>query len=114
MVHEGLIAIAEKEREVTYSGQREICRYRYIAHRSTQRNRRTTMNLATDYLHLSSPIIPSAGPLTENLDSVKRMEDAGRLSHRVSLSFRRATPSRTTRLFSQLDQGTESFAEPLP
>ena len=25
MVHEGLIAIAEKEREVTYSGQFEIC-----------------------------------------------------------------------------------------
>ena len=37
------------------------------------------MNLATDYLglHLRSPIIPSAGPLTENLDNVKRMEDAG-------------------------------------
>ena len=37
------------------------------------------MNLTTDHpgLHLRSPIIPSASPLTENLDNVKRMEDAG-------------------------------------
>jgi len=37
------------------------------------------MNFATNYLglHLQSPIVPSASPLTENVDNVKRMEDAG-------------------------------------
>ena len=37
------------------------------------------MNFATNYLglHLHSPIVASASPLTENLDNVKRMEDAG-------------------------------------
>ena len=37
------------------------------------------MNLATDYLgfRLRSPIVPSSSPLTERLDNVKRLEDAG-------------------------------------
>ena len=48
------------------------------------------MNLATDYLglHLRSPIIPSAGPLTENLDNVKRMEDTQTGVCHISLFFR--------------------------
>jgi dihydroorotate dehydrogenase (fumarate) len=37
------------------------------------------MIIATNYLgfHLRSPIVPSACPLTERLDNVKRLEDAG-------------------------------------
>jgi dihydroorotate dehydrogenase (fumarate) len=37
------------------------------------------MNLETNYLgfQLRSPIVPSASPLTERLDNVKRLEDAG-------------------------------------
>ena len=37
------------------------------------------MNIETDYmgLHLRSPIVPSACPLTERLENVKRLEDAG-------------------------------------
>jgi dihydroorotate dehydrogenase (fumarate) len=37
------------------------------------------MNIETDYLglHLRSPIVPSACPLTEKLENVKRLEDAG-------------------------------------
>jgi dihydroorotate dehydrogenase (fumarate) len=37
------------------------------------------MKLATTYLgfKLRTPLVPSASPLSENLDSIKRMEDAG-------------------------------------
>jgi len=37
------------------------------------------MNLATTYLgfKLRTPLVPSASPLSENLDNIKRMEDAG-------------------------------------
>jgi dihydroorotate dehydrogenase (fumarate) len=37
------------------------------------------MKLATTYLgfKLRSPLVPSASPLSENLDNIKRMEDAG-------------------------------------
>jgi dihydroorotate dehydrogenase (fumarate) len=38
------------------------------------------MNLTTTYLglELRSPLVPSASaPLTENIDNIKRMEDAG-------------------------------------
>jgi len=74
------------------------------------------MNLATDYLglHLRSPIIPSAGPLTENLDNVKRMEDAGAAAIVFHSLFEEQLPHGQHDFFSQLDQGTESFAEPLP
>ena len=37
------------------------------------------MDLSTNYLglNLNSPIVPSAGPLTTNVDNIKTMEDAG-------------------------------------
>ena len=37
------------------------------------------MNLSTTYLGLKlrTPLVPSASPLSENLDNIKRMEDAG-------------------------------------
>lgn len=37
------------------------------------------VDLATTYLGLSlkNPLVPSSGPLTSNLDSIKRLEDAG-------------------------------------
>ena len=37
------------------------------------------MNFSTDYLgmKLRTPIVPSASPLSEDLDNIKRMEDAG-------------------------------------
>src|SRR5437764_998088 len=40
---------------------------------------RPIMNLATNYLGmtLKNPIVPSAGPLSHTLDSMKRLEDAG-------------------------------------
>ena len=53
------------------------------------------MNLSTTYLGLKlrTPLVPSASPLSENLDNIKRMEDAG-ISRRPALAFRRATPTR--------------------
>ena len=37
------------------------------------------MNLKTTYLglNLRTPLVPSASPLSDSLDNVKRMEDAG-------------------------------------
>ncbi len=37
------------------------------------------MNLTTTYLgfKLRTPLVPSASPLSERLDNIKRMEDAG-------------------------------------
>ena len=37
------------------------------------------MNLATTYLgfRLRTPLVPSASPLSEKIDNIKRMEDAG-------------------------------------
>ena len=37
------------------------------------------MNLTTTYLgfKLRTPLVPSASPLTEHLDNIKRLEDAG-------------------------------------
>lgn len=37
------------------------------------------MDLSTTYLgmQLRTPLVPSASPLTENVDNIKRMEDAG-------------------------------------
>ena len=37
------------------------------------------MNLTTNYLgfQLRTPLVPSASPLSEKIDNIKRMEDAG-------------------------------------
>lgn len=74
------------------------------------------MNLATNYLglHLRSPIVPSAGPMTENPDMVKRMEDAGAGAIVFHSLFEEQLDQGRHDFFSRLDQGGESFAETLP
>ncbi|HEX7194024.1 MAG TPA: dihydroorotate dehydrogenase-like protein [Chthoniobacterales bacterium] len=74
------------------------------------------MNFATNYLglHLHSPIVPSASPLTENLDNVKRMEDAGAAAIVFHSLFEEQLHHGKHEFFSGLDQRTERFAEPLP
>ena len=44
-----------------------------------------SMNLTTRYLgfKLRTPLVPSASPLSEKIDNIKRMEDAGRCGGRV-------------------------------
>ena len=73
------------------------------------------MNFTTNYLglHLHSPIVPSASPLTENPDNVKRMEDAGAAAIVFHSLFEEQLHHGRHEFFSGLDQGTESFAEPL-
>jgi dihydroorotate dehydrogenase (fumarate) len=73
------------------------------------------MNLATNYLglHLRSPIVPSAGPLTENLDNVKRMEDAGAPAIVFHSLFEEQLHHGRHDFFSTFDAGTEEFAESL-
>ena len=47
------------------------------------------MNLTTSYLgfKLRTPLVPSASPLSENIDNIKRMEDAGAVGRRVPFAF---------------------------
>jgi dihydroorotate dehydrogenase (fumarate) len=74
------------------------------------------MDLATNYLvlHLRSPIVPSACPLTENLDNVKRLEDAGAAAIVFHSLFEEQLHHGRHDFFSGFHQGTESFAESLP
>jgi dihydroorotate dehydrogenase (fumarate) len=74
------------------------------------------MNLATNYLglHLHSPIVPSASPLTENLDNVKRMEDAGAAAIVFHSLFEEQLHQGRHEFFSGLGEGTERFVETLP
>ena len=73
------------------------------------------MKLTTTYLgfKLRTPLVPSALPLSENIDNIKRMEDAGALRDRVSFTLRRAASARSSRPAGLPEQGTESFAEAL-
>ena len=55
------------------------------------------MDLSTSYLgmNLRTPLVPSASPLTRNIDDVKRLEDAGAAAvvfHSVLEEQLRATP----------------------
>ena len=74
------------------------------------------MNLATNYLglHLRSPIVPSAGPMTESPDMIKRMEDAGAAAIVFHSLFEEQLQEGRPDFFSRLNQGTEDFTEPLP
>ena len=57
------------------------------------------MNLARSYLGMTlrTPLVPSASPLSENIDNVKRMEDAGAAALVLhSLFEEHATPQRST------------------
>lgn len=74
------------------------------------------MDLATNYLglHLRSPIVPSAGPMTESPDTVKRMEDAGAAAIVFHSLFEEQLQEGRHDFFSRLNQGAEDFAEPLP
>jgi dihydroorotate dehydrogenase (fumarate) len=73
------------------------------------------MNFATNYLglHLNSPIVPSASPLTENPDNVKRMEDAGAAAIVFHSLFEEQLHHGRQDFFSGFGQGIERFAESL-
>ncbi len=73
------------------------------------------MDLKTKYLglELKNPIVPSASPLSKNLDSMKRLEDAGASAIVMYSLFEEEIAHESEELDHYLHYGTESFAEAL-
>ena len=73
------------------------------------------MDLTTTYmgLQLKNPIVPSASPLSRDLDNIKRMEDAGASAIVMYSLFEEQINHEIEELDHFLSQGTESFAEAL-
>ena len=69
------------------------------------------MNLSTTYLGLKlrTPLVPSASPLSENLDSIKRMEDAGAAAVVLPSLFEEQLRQESDTLHYHLTYGTESY-----
>ena len=73
------------------------------------------MDLTTTYLGLKlrTPLVPAASPLSEEIDNVKRMEDAGAAAVVLHSLFEEQLRQDRAELAHNLEQGTESFAEAL-
>ncbi len=73
------------------------------------------IDLSTNYLgfKLSSPIVVSSTPLSESLDNVHRMEDAGAAAIVLTSLFEEQLALESRALDEDLSRGTESFAESL-
>lgn len=73
------------------------------------------MNLETSYLGLSlkSPLVASASPLMQDLDNIKRMEDAGVAAVVLHSLYEEEINLERHALMNHLDYGTESFPEAL-
>ena len=73
------------------------------------------VDLTTTYmgLTLKNPIVPSASPLSVDLDTIKQMEDAGAAAVVLHSLFEEQIDFEAEAMAHYLDQGTESFAEAL-
>src|ERR1700690_843603 len=73
------------------------------------------MDLTTRYLGLDlrTPLVPSAPPLADELDNIKRMEDAGAAAVVLPSLFEEQLRSEEAELHHFLTTGTESYAEAL-
>ncbi len=73
------------------------------------------MNLTTNYLGLKlrTPLVPAASPLSENIDDIKKMEDAGASAMVLYSLFEEQLRQDRAELHQSMEQGTESFAEAL-
>jgi dihydroorotate dehydrogenase (fumarate) len=73
------------------------------------------MDLTTRYLglNLRTPLVPSASPLSNEVDNIKRMEDAGAAAVVLHSLFEEQVRSELETVQYHLMQGTESFAEAL-
>lgn len=71
------------------------------------------MDLSTTYLglRLAHPIVPSASPLSRNLDSIRRLEDAGAPAIVMYSLFEEQIENESHILHHYLEYGGESFAE---
>ena len=69
------------------------------------------MNLTTRYLgfKLRTPLVPSASPLSEKIDNIKRMEDAGAAAVVFHSLFEEQLRRDHHDLHYYLEQGTESY-----
>jgi dihydroorotate dehydrogenase (fumarate) len=73
------------------------------------------MDLTTNYLglNLRTPLVVSASPLSEDIDKIKRMEDAGAAAVVLYSLFEEQLRRDRVELAHHLEHGTESFAEAL-
>ena len=71
------------------------------------------MDLTTKYmgLQLKNPIVPSASPLSQSVDSVKAMENAGAAAVVVYSLFEEQISHESGELDHYLSYGSESYAE---
>jgi dihydroorotate dehydrogenase (fumarate) len=73
------------------------------------------MNLKTNYLGMTlrTPLVSSASPLSENLDNIKRVEDAGAAAVVMHSLFEEHITFERHEFHHHLTHGTESYAEAL-
>lgn len=73
------------------------------------------MDLRTTYLGMTlrTPLVPSASPLSADIDNIKRMEDAGAGAVVLHSLFEEQLQRERSTLHHDLTYGTESFAEAL-
>jgi len=73
------------------------------------------MDLKTTYLglKLKNPVVPSASPLSRNLDSMKRLEDAGAAAIVMYSLFEEQVEHEAAELDHYLSYGTHSYQEAL-
>ncbi len=73
------------------------------------------IDFSTQYLglKLSGPIVVSGTPLSENIDNVKRMEDAGASAVVLESLFEEQLALESKTLDEDLSRGTDSYAESL-
>jgi dihydroorotate dehydrogenase (fumarate) len=73
------------------------------------------VDLTTTYMgmKLKNPVVPSASPLSADLDTIKRMEDAGAAAVTLHSLFEEQIQFEAEALTHFLERGTDSFAEAL-
>ena len=73
------------------------------------------IDLSTTYLglRLRSPLVASAGPLCEDVDNIRRMEDAGAAAVVLQSLFEEQIDLESSHLDRYLSHGTESYSESL-
>ena len=73
------------------------------------------MNISTNYLgiDLQNPIVPSAGPLSEDIEKIKMMEDAGAAAVVLYSLFEEQIESESLELHHRTIYHMESYAEAL-
>ena len=73
------------------------------------------MDLTTQYLgfKLRTPLVAAASPLSEDVDGIRRMEDAGCSAVVLHSLFEEQLRQERLELNQKLEQGTESFPEAL-